>query len=106
MGRGIIFSHGTTNSKGVAVLIPKSLEYELMIKITFLIILGILLDCAIKDNNVILINIYAPTKDKLVRQLNFIHTLKQPVDHGIGHIAPTLTSTQQVAHATRLQINA
>ena len=40
----------------------------------------ILVDCAIKENN-ILTNIYAPTKDKPVEQFNFVHNLKQFVDY-------------------------
>ena len=81
-GGDIIFSHGTTNSRGVAVLIPKSLESDIKVKKCHTDTAGriILIDCSIKDNSIILINIYAPTKDKPTEQLNFLHILKGLVD--------------------------
>ena len=81
-GGNILFSNGTTNSKGVAILIPKSLDSEIQILTTYSDNSGriILIDCIIKDNNFILINIYAPTKDKLDEQLKFVNSLKRLID--------------------------
>ena len=81
-GGKIIFSNGTTNSKGVAILIPNSLDSEIIISTTYTDNSGriILIDCKIKDNDLILINIYAPTKDKPEEQLDFLNNLKRVID--------------------------
>ena len=69
----IFFSHGTSNSKGVAILIPSKLGLEVKISKSFHDQEGhiLLLDCTIEENNFVFINIYAPTKDKKNRTRQF-----------------------------------
>ena len=57
-------SHGSSNSHGVAILIKKCVDYTLHSK--FIDALGryIILKAEIKDKIYVLINIYAPNKDK------------------------------------------
>ena len=71
------FSHGTSNSRGVATMIPKDMN----VKVNnirrdsngrFLI-----LEVLIEDACYVLVNTYAPTKDKVNQQLNFIDELSE-----------------------------
>jgi len=75
-GSQIIFSHGISNSKGVAILFPKNLDYEIKDKTTDsegrLLILKILLN----EKHYNLCNIYAPTMDHRKEQIFFINTLR------------------------------
>ena len=81
-GGQIYFSHGEFNARGVAILIPK--EYNNR----FEYIEGqkdnygrfLLLKCKIDNNPLIIINIYAPTKDKHSAQINFIENIKPKID--------------------------
>jgi exonuclease III len=67
----IYFSHGSSNSKGVAILIPHNIQYDIEDKITDED--GRILILKIKLNNTayIICNIYAPTLDHKVEQINF-----------------------------------
>ena len=60
----IIFAHGTNNSKGVAILLPKNTDYEVKSVVTDENGRYILLDISINDNQYIVLNVYLPTKDK------------------------------------------
>ena len=75
-GNQIIFSHGTSNSTGVAILFPTSLDYSILDKI--IDNKGRLIVIKLKvDNNIYIIaNIYAPTKDNKKDQLDFIKMVK------------------------------
>ena len=70
------FSHGTCGSRGVAILIPKNLSVDVKQIITDENGRYIILDVTIDDNSFILVNIYAPTKDKLVEQKMFLSKIK------------------------------
>ena len=63
-GGAIIFSHGSTNSRGVAILIPEPLKLNFKIASTFKDTSGriLLLECNIEKNKFVIINVYAPTK--------------------------------------------
>ena len=69
----IYFSHGNSQSKGVAVLIPEVLVGIVNVSQVTSDPEGrfIVLDCEIEGNAMVLFNIYAPTKDKVNSQLNF-----------------------------------
>jgi exonuclease III len=75
-GSQIIFSHGNSNSKGVAILFPKDLDYQMKDKIIDsegrLLILKILLN----EKYYNLCNIYAPTMDHRKEQILFIDILR------------------------------
>ena len=64
MGAEIIMSHGWSNSRGVAVLIKKGVDYTPHSKIIDPLGRYIILKAEIKDKIYVLINIYAPNKDK------------------------------------------
>ena len=70
----IIFSHGSYNSKGVAILIPQNLDPT--IEKTLCDDQGRYLAVKINmdDNVCTVINIYAPTKDKPREQLQFFNS--------------------------------
>ena len=76
----IMFSHGESNSKGVCILIPPDIDYDVQDKITDNE--GRLLILKIKINNsiYILCNIYAPTRDNKLAQNNFITFLKNTIN--------------------------
>ena len=74
-GGQIIFSHGTHNSKGVAILFPHNSNYSLTSKLVdnegrFIIARG-----KLENQDLDLANIYAPTKDKSADQLAFLNIL-------------------------------
>ena len=78
-GGNILFSHGTNLSRGVAILIPDSIEPRLNISNIHTDSEGrmVLLEGEIDDNPVVIINLYAPTKDQENLQLQF---LKQVIE--------------------------
>ena len=63
-GAKIIMSHGSSNSRGVAILIKKGVDYTPNSKIKDPLGRYIILKAEIKDQIYVLINIYAPNKDK------------------------------------------
>ena len=63
-GAEIIMSHGSSNSRGVAILIKKGVDYTPHSKIIDPLGRYIILKAEIKDKIYVLINIYAPNKDK------------------------------------------
>ena len=79
-GGQIYFLHGT--SWGVALLIPKNLVGKTKVDNSMhdddsrLI----LIECEIEENNILLANIYGPTKDNIGLQLKFLSYLKQLLD--------------------------
>ena len=67
----LIFSHGESNSRGVAILTGKDLELKINLQIFDNEGRFILLDCCVKEISYILVNPYAPTIDKPSDQANF-----------------------------------
>jgi exonuclease III len=76
-----IFSNGTFTSRGVAILLPKDLEYDILN--TILDDDGRYIALKIKINNVVygLINGYAPTSDKLAEQLIWLKSITDILDN-------------------------
>ena len=72
----IIFNHGTNMSKGVAIVIPKSMEFTINKQVSDNNGRILLLDIDLGDQNLILVNVYAPTKDKEKEQIDFIDVLR------------------------------
>ncbi len=79
-GGEIVFSHGTYNSKGVAILIAQNLD--LTIENVSCDDHGryIAAKLCISDNVFTIINLYAPTKDKPTEQLNFFNSILPLID--------------------------
>ena len=61
-GANIIFSHGTSNSRGVAILLPNNLDYVIQKEINDSNGRYLILDTLIDNTRLILVNVYAPTK--------------------------------------------
>ena len=77
-GGTIFYSHGSSNSAGVAILISPQLSDTITINGFNSVIDGriIVLDVTVQGKNMILINVYAPTKDKAKEQLELLNTLE------------------------------
>ena len=75
-GGPIEFSHGTCGSRGIAILCPKQLDFKVVYKIKDSNGRFILIDVNFDNQNLVLVNIYAPTKDKEPEQLDFLTFIK------------------------------
>ena len=78
-GGEIYFCNGTSQSRGVAILIPPNLGFDIKILCETKDTEGRLLtiDCVIESLSITFINIYAPTKDNLQLQLTFLVELNK-----------------------------
>ena len=78
----IIFSHGEYNARGVGVLIPDYLINDFTIINSTIDQNGrfIFLQCKIFNTDIILVNLYCPTKDKVLAQSNFYAEIKSILD--------------------------
>ena len=72
----IYFSHGTSGSKGVATLIPKRYQCKINNEVADPLGRFLLLDVEIDETCFILLNMYAPTKDKPSDQIHFLDNIK------------------------------
>ena len=78
----IYFSHGLSNKSGTAIIIPRSLncEFEFIDALKDSEGRILLIDCLLDSIPLILINIYAPTKDNVKEQHLFFSKLKTLLD--------------------------
>ena len=85
-GGKIFFSHGWSNSSGVAILIPNNLLPDFKINNLATDHDGrlLILDCSISDNPFIIICIYFPTKDKVQQQLDYLKNFKNMINKYSG----------------------
>ena len=72
----IYFSHGNNQSKGVAILMPKNINYTEKKVIIDNNGRYILLDCKVEETPLTIINLYCPTKDKLEEQITFLESIR------------------------------
>ena len=70
----MIMSHGSPNSCGVAILFKKGFDCTVLSKFEDPLGLYLILKAEIRDKLFVLINIYAPNKDKNV--INFLNNLR------------------------------
>ena len=72
-GSQIYFSHGSSNSRGAAILLKRGID--IVVKKSFGDTRGrfIVLETKINDEEYILINVYAPNKDE--QSVKFFHSL-------------------------------
>ena len=77
-GGKIFYSNGTSNSRGVAILIPDSLAIDIKIISECKDQTGriLVIDCKIEGLPLTLVNIYAPTRDRLAQQITFLAELR------------------------------
>lgn len=72
----IFFSHGSSNSKGVCILLPPSIDFNIEDKYMDNDGRVIILKIKINTELFILCNVYAPTRDHKSEQIKFIKELK------------------------------
>ena len=86
-GQDIEFCHGTSQSRGVAILFDKNYDYEILNVQRDFDGRFLLLDILIENQPFVLVNIYAPTKDDINGQLKFlefvVEKLSEYVDQNI-----------------------
>ncbi len=70
MGRKDIFSNDTSNSSGVAILLPSNIDFELCEKKMWQWEQTATLKIKFQSNTYVLCNIYAPTQDHKLDQNN------------------------------------
>ena len=77
-GGKIFYSNGTSNSRGVAILIPDSLAIDIKIISECKDQTGrmLVIDCKIEGLPLTLVNIYAPTRDRLAQQITFLAEMR------------------------------
>ena len=82
-GSKILMSHGTTNSKGVAILFPKNINFK--IESEYFDKDGRMLVLCITYEQIeyCLINIYCPTEDHEKNQLDFLDALQINIEANI-----------------------
>ena len=80
----IVFSHGASNSRGVAIMISKDLDITITKVENDSSGRFILLDCVLDNKRIILVNIYAPTINNKHDQRLFGEYLIQHLEHYIG----------------------
>ena len=71
-GSNIIFSHGASNSRGVAILFPRHIDYTIVNSILHEHGRYIILELEIIGTQICLLNLYAPTMDSEKEQINLI----------------------------------
>ena len=74
----IIFAHGEYNARGVAILIPDHLINDIKIESKIIDPNGryIFMECTFFETEMVLCNLYSPTKDKREAQENFYLEIK------------------------------
>ena len=79
-GSQIYFSHGTSNTRGVAILMPLKYNFDVteLWKDEEGRILAITINTDDKSFNIV--NVYAPTKDKVNNQAHFLEKLDHNLD--------------------------
>ena len=80
----IVFSHGASNSRGVAIMISNDIDFEINKAEHDSCGRYILLDCIIDTKRIILVNIYAPTINNTHDQAIFGEYLKDNLEQYVG----------------------
>ena len=83
----ILYSHGSANSRGVAILLPKDIDTNFEITSIQRDLHGriLIIECKIESQCFIIVNVYAPTKDKAQEQLLFLKNLQNLLDTYSGN---------------------
>ena len=79
-----IFSNGTSTSRGVAILLPKNLKYDILDEKLDNNGRYIAIKIKIYDKIYGLINVYAPTSDKLAEQLEWFISINEILEEYSG----------------------
>ena len=86
-GGKMYFSHGTSNIRGVAILIPDKLASTISVKniIKDNYSRLILMECEIQNTSCIIVTVYFPTKDKPNEQVMLLEYIRQLLMNYSGH---------------------
>ena len=76
----IIFSHGTNNSKGTAILLPKDTEYLKEDIHRDLEGRFVVMTIKVNQSEICLVNVYAPTGDNVPEQITWLNKLQTILD--------------------------
>jgi endonuclease/exonuclease/phosphatase (EEP) superfamily protein YafD len=76
-GSDMFFSHGTSDSRGVAILFPANLDVTVTNEISDNDGRFLLLDIIIDETRLIFVNVYAPTKSHVVEQCQCLEELRE-----------------------------
>ncbi len=68
----IVLSHSSSTSRGIAILLPGNMKYEILEKYKDSDGRFIIIKCKFENTNYIISNCYAPTQQHKIDQLNFI----------------------------------
>jgi exonuclease III len=85
-GNNIFMSYGTSQSKGVAILIPNQLEYEVIHSDIDKNGRYIALEGTFNGHKLCLVNVYAPMADKVSEQNLFLDTIMPIIDNNAHQI--------------------
>ena len=83
-GSNVKFCHGSTNSRGVAILCNKNIDLNIEETIKDNTGRMILINCKIYEKSFTLVNIYCPTKDNESLQLKFLTFIEDTIEK-YGH---------------------
>ncbi len=72
MGGQLFFSHGSSNSHGVATLFPTNSDYKILEKYCDINERFLLLKCKCEESIYVIVNCYAPTQQNKKDQKVFI----------------------------------
>ncbi len=73
----MIFSHGTSNSRGIAIFFPQTLDYNIFEKPSDSNGIFLLLKRKCEEAIYVIVNCYAPTQKYTNNQINFINFIKK-----------------------------
>lgn len=76
-GSDIYLAHGSHDSRGVAILLPRTLEVTVADQIIDPNGRYLLLDCTIEGTRFVLVNVYAPTKNVVNQQCVFLNDIRE-----------------------------
>ncbi len=80
-GVQIVFCHGTSNSRGIAIHFPPTLDYNILEKHSDNDGWFLLLKCKFEEAIYIIVNCYAPTQQYKNDQINFINFIKKEINN-------------------------
>ena len=83
-GYNVFYSHGTSNARGVCTLIPTNYNIKIINHITDKNGRYSILHTFIEDVDVVLANIYAPTKNNQGDQIQFLAELREQLLSFLG----------------------
>ena len=94
-GGKIYFLNGDNRSRGVAILLPHNCDLDIHLNTVKSDQNGriLLIDCILEGTILVLVNIYAPNKDHILQQVNFISELDDLLQTYLGKNVLLGTST-------------